>query len=78
MLLVRGADCTLATDSGWTSLTRAASIGHVGLVKLLLDTGAPLTLTKFGPLHVALCHNKIAVAELLLDRDVAISATSNE
>lgn len=72
LLLERGANLHAHCKDGWTSLHTAATHGHVGLVRKLLDAGADPDVLIEGehltPLGSAARHDQLAVVELLLAR----------
>lgn len=73
-LLEAGADPNLPNDRGWTPLHQAASINHPGLVSLLLDAGAAVTVSAHGeggtPLAAALFWGHREAAAVLAEMAV--------
>jgi ankyrin repeat protein len=69
ILIVSGADISLATWSGQTPLHLAARSGHLNLVRLLLENWSEVNsvdLRKATPLHSAAEAKQIEIAKLLL------------
>jgi ankyrin repeat protein len=70
-LLAAGADPNLPNDRGWTPLHQAASSNRPGLVALLLDAGAAVTVSAHGeggtPLAVTLFWGKQEAAAILAE-----------
>ncbi|RZQ64538.1 ankyrin repeat domain-containing protein [Amycolatopsis suaedae] len=75
VLLDRGADPASANAHGWTSLHQAAYSDLPELARMLLDAGAPVSVSARGdggtPLVVALFWGNRRVAELLAEIDLA-------
>ena len=81
--LLQGADVNVidATGSkGWTPLMVAAQKGHLGVAKLLINHKAWVNLkTEDGrnALHVAVIHDQVLLAELLLENGSYVDSTDN-
>ncbi|OAQ89061.1 ankyrin repeat domain-containing protein 52 [Purpureocillium lilacinum] len=80
ILLEKGADITIASNSGWTPMDVASYSGHAEVVKLLLEKGADITIADNNgrtPVHSASRNGHVKVVKLLLEKGAAIAIAGN-
>ncbi|KAG9398935.1 hypothetical protein AC1031_014017 [Aphanomyces cochlioides] len=80
-LVARGADVNYQDKDGRTPLTRAATIGHLYVTKVLLAYGADAELADedgWSPLHLASSYGHWIVVDALLAHGVVVDGTHDE